>query len=139
VSYFDGLTVDYTPVVPAAQTLVNDIIKAYPRIMGLRIYTPDDNGQPRILASKDPSEIGQLGTDSEKKTLENGAVFVGHGKGTVAVDMALTDRNGEPLAAVRVELKSYSLAETQDMVLDRVRIIINEMQKRVLSKDDLMQ
>ena len=42
-------------------------------------------------------------------------------------------------AAVRVELKSYSLAETQDMVLTRVRAIVNEMQKRVLSKSDLMQ
>ncbi len=46
---------------------------------------------------------------------------------------------GEPIAAVRVQLKSYALVETQDMVLDRVRIIINEMQKRVLSKEDLME
>lgn len=53
--------------------------------------------------------------------------------------MPLDDRNGDPMAAVRVELKSYSLAETQDMVLNRVRIIINAMQAQVLSKDDLMQ
>jgi len=53
--------------------------------------------------------------------------------------MPLNDRNGEPIATVRVELKSYSLAETQDTVLDRVRIIVNEMQKRVLSKQDLTE
>jgi hypothetical protein len=31
------------------------------------------------------------------------------------------------------------LGETQDMVIARVRIIINEMQKRVLTKQDLME
>ena len=139
VSYFGNTTIDYTPVVPAAQTLVRDIMKQYPRILGLRIYTLDDKGHPRIIASKDETEIGQPGTDAEKNTLENGRVFYGHGKGTVAVDMALNDRNGVPVAAVRVQLKSYALAETQDMVLDRVRIIVNEMQKRVLTKEDLMQ
>ncbi len=64
---------------------------------------------------------------------------MGHTKGTVLVDMPLNDRNGEAIATVRVELKSYSLAETQDTVLDRVRIIVNEMQKRVLSKQDLTE
>jgi hypothetical protein len=93
----------------------------------------------RVLASRDKSEIGQAGADAEKSTFEKGAIFYGHGKGTVVVDMPLNDRNGDPIAAVRVELTSYSLAETQDMVLNRVRVIVNEMQKRTLSKQDLME
>ena len=79
------------------------------------------------------------GADAESNTLANGAIYYGHGKGTVDVDMPLTDRNGNPIAAVRVQLKSYTLGETRDMVLTRVRIIINEMQKRVLAKTDLME
>lgn len=137
VSYFGDTTIDYTPIISPAQTLVNDILKQYPRILGLRIYASDEQGRPKIVASNIETEIGRLGTDAEKNTLQHGAVFYGHDDGKVAVDMALNDRNGDPLAAVRVELKSYALAETQDMVLDRVRIIINAMQKRVLSKDDL--
>jgi hypothetical protein len=139
VTYFGDTTVDYTPIVPAAQALVDNILKKYPRILGLRIYTPDEHGQLRVLASKNKSEIGMPGTDAEKGTFEKSAIFYGQGKGTVAVDMPLNDRNGDAMATVRVELKSYALAETQNMVLDRVRIIINEMQKRVLSKDDLIQ
>jgi hypothetical protein len=139
VSYFGGATVDYTPMVPAAQALVRDVMKKYPRIVGLRIYTPDDKGEMRILASKDETEIGGAGTDAEKSTFTSGTIFIGHGKGTVLVDMPLNDRNGEAVATARVELKSYALAETQDMVLDRVRIIINEMQKQVLTKQDLME
>ena len=139
VSYFGDTTIDYTPIVPAAQALVNSIMKKYPRIVGLRIYTPDETGQMRILASKVESEIGQPGTDAEKNTFTSGTFFIGHGKGTVMVDMPLDDRNGDPMATVRVELKSYSLAETQDTVLNRVRTIINAMQAQMLSKDDLMQ
>ena len=113
-------------------------MKKYPRILGLRIYTPDDKGQMRILASKNQTETGQPGADAEKNTLATGAIYYGHEKGTVVVDMPLNDRNGEAIATVQVKLKSYSLAETQDMVLDRVRIIINAMQAQVLSKEDLM-
>jgi hypothetical protein len=138
VSYFGDTTVDYTPMVPAAQTLVRDILKEYPRIVNLRIYMPDDKGDLRIVAGKNEADIGKPGTDAEKKTYEKGAVFYGHEKGTVAVNMPLNDRNGEPVAVVRVQLKSYSMAETQEMVLTRVRIITKEMQKRVLSKEDLM-
>lgn len=139
VSYFGDTTIDYTPVIPPAQALVNSIMEKYPRILGLRIYMPDEKGELQIVAAKDKSEIGKPGTDSEKNTLEKGAIFYGHGKGTVAVDMPLRDRNGDPVAAVRIELKSYRFGETQDMVLDRARIIINAMQKRVLSKEDLEQ
>lgn len=138
VSYFGDTTIDYTPIIPPAQVLVSDVMQEYPRILGLRIYMPDSKGDLQIVASNDPKEIGQAGGDVEKNTLKKGVVFYGHGKGTVSVDYPLTDRNGDPLAAVRVELKSYSLAETQEMVLNRVRIIVNEMQKRVLSKEDLM-
>ena len=139
VSYFGDTTIDYTPMVPAAQALVDNIMKKYPRILGLRIYTSDGNGGMRILASKDEKELGQPGTDAEKNTLATGAIYYGHEKGTVVVDMPLNNRNGEAIATVQVKLKSYSLAETQDMVLDRVRIITNAMQAQVLSKDDLMQ
>ena len=138
VSYFGDTTIDYTPVVPAAQLLVRDIMKKYPRILGLRIYTPDDKGQMRILASKDEPEAGQPGTDAEKSAFDTGAIYYGHEKGKVVVDMPLNDRNGVAIATVQVKLKSHALAETQDMVLDRVRIILNAMQAQVLTKEDLM-
>jgi len=137
VSYFGDTVVNYTPIIPGAQTLLQRTLKQYPRIAGLQIFMTDGKGEPQIVASKDEAEVGRAGGDTEKKTLESGAVFYGHEKGFVSAMYPLNDRNGEPVAAVRVRLKSYSFAETQDMVLDRVRIIINEMQKGVFSKDDL--
>jgi 3-keto-disaccharide hydrolase len=138
VSYFGDTTIDYTPIVPLAQTLVDDILKKQPRILELRIYTLDDRGQPRIIASKNEKEIGQPGTDAEKSALVKGAVFFGRGEGTVAVTMPLCDRNGNPVAAVRVQLKS-TLFETQDSAVTRARMIVTKMQAQVASSQDLTQ
>jgi Domain of Unknown Function (DUF1080) len=138
VSYFGDTTIIYTPRVPMAQTLVRDIMQKYPRILGLRIYTLDDKGEPQILASKDEKEIGQPGTDTEKNAITNGAVFFGRGDNTVAGTIPLTDRNGDAVAAVRVQLKSFK-GETQDTALLRIRSIVKEIQEQVTSGEELKQ
>jgi hypothetical protein len=138
VSYFGDTTIVYTPRVPMAQTLVQSLMRKYPRILELRIYTLDDKGQPQILASKNEKEIGQIGTDAEKGAITTGAIYFGPGKGTVAVTMPLTDRNGDSMAAVRVQLKSFT-GETQDTALARVRAIVKQIQAQVVSSEELTQ
>jgi hypothetical protein len=139
VSHFGDTVIDYTPLVPAAQTLVDNTMKELPRILGLRICTLDDKGQPRIIASKDEKETGQPGNDAEKDAAATGAVYFGREIGAVAVTMPLCDRNGVPIASVRVELKSSFLGESQDAALTRVRVIVQEMQGQVTSRQDLME
>jgi hypothetical protein len=138
VSYFGDTTIIYSPRVPMAQMLVQGMMQKYPRILQLRVYTLNDKDEPQIIASKTEKEIGQPGTDAEKGAIANGTIYFGRGKGTVAVTMPLTDRNGDPMAAVRVELKSF-LGETQDNALGRARLIVKEMQAQVVSGQDLMQ
>jgi hypothetical protein len=139
VSHFGDTTIDYTPRIPAAQTLVDNIMKEMPNILGLRICTLDDTGKPKILASKNGNENGQPGTDEEKDAYATGSIYYGHGKGTVTVTMPLCDRNGDPMASLRVQLKSAFLGESQDAVLTRARVIVQEMQSQVTSSQDLMQ
>jgi Domain of Unknown Function (DUF1080) len=138
VDYFGDTTIIYTPLVPKAQAVVQGIMKEQPRILGLRLYILDDNGQPQIAASKDEKEIGQPGTGAEKAAIIDGKVYFGRGKGTVMVTMPLRDRNGDPMAAVRVELKSF-LGETQDTALTRATMIIKDIQTQVTSKEELTQ
>ncbi|HUA68080.1 MAG TPA: family 16 glycoside hydrolase [Candidatus Saccharimonadales bacterium] len=138
VSYFGDTTIAYTPRVPMAQSLVDGMMQKYSRILKLRVYTLDDKGEPQIIASNDKKEIGEPGTDAEKSAIVNGAVYFGRGKGTVAVTMPLTDRNGNPVAAVRVELRSF-FGETQDTAVTRARVIVDKMQAQVLSRQDLTQ
>ena len=138
VSYFDDTTIDYKPRVPAAQALVNSTMQQQPRILTLRIYALDGQGQPHIIASSDAKEIGQPGTDAEKIAITDGTVSFGKSPGVVAVTLALRDRNGDPMAAVRVRLKSF-LGETQDHAVARATQIVHEMQAQVTTAKDLMQ
>jgi len=139
VSHFGDTVIDYTPRIPAAQALVDNIMKELPRILGLRICALDDKGLPRIIAGKDGKETGQPGNDPEKDAAATGAIYFGRERGAVAVTMPLTDRNGEPIASVRVRLKSAFLGESQDAAITRARVIVQEMQAQVTSRQDLMQ
>ncbi|MBU6411636.1 MAG: hypothetical protein KGR98_14725, partial [Verrucomicrobia bacterium] len=137
-AYFGDTAITYTPLVPMAQTLVQGILEKYPRILGLRIYTFDAQKEPRVIASKEATEIGLRGTDAEMGALTNGAVYFGRDIGAVEVTMPLRDRNGDPMAAVRVKLKSFP-GETEDTATDRARVIVQKMQAQVTSRDQLIQ
>ena len=138
VSYFGDTTVNYKPRVPMAQMLVNSMMQKYPRILKLRIYTLNDKGEPQIIASNNKEEIGRPGTAAEKGAIATSTVYFGRGRGTVGVTMPLADRNGDPVAAVRVEMNSF-FGETQDSAVDRARVIVKQMQAQIVSGQDLTQ
>jgi hypothetical protein len=138
LTHFGDTRITYTPVVPMAQVLIQNILQQQPRLLGLRIYTLDKDGIPRIIASKVPDEVGQAGGESEQGAIEKGQVYFGRGKGTVAVTMPLNDRNGVPIAAVRVQWKRF-LGETQDTAVNTARALVQTMQSQILSSQDLTQ
>lgn len=138
VSYFSDLTIDYTPRVPAAQTLVDSVVKSQSRLLGLRIYALNPQGQPRILASKNPEETGRPGGDAEKAAITDGRVSFGSCPGTVAVWLPFRDRNGDPMAAVWVQLKSF-WGETQDTAITRATMILKLMQAQITSSEALLK
>jgi hypothetical protein len=136
VSYFCDAAVDYTPRVPAAQALVDSIMAQQPRILGLRIYVLNPQGEPLVIASKDPVENGQPGNDSDKKAINDGAVFYGRHKGVDMITLPLRDHNGDPVAAVRLWLQSF-LGETQNNALTRATMIVKKMEADVTSAEQL--
>ena len=137
VCYFTDARVDYTPIVPAAQLMVNSLVEKEPKILSLRIYTADTNNNTRVIASKDIAEIGKVGTDAEQKAIADGTVSFGREKGAVVLTLPLHDRNGEYIAAVRVRLKSF-LGETQENAVVRARMIVGQIQGQVMSDKDLL-
>lgn len=138
VSYFADATMSYTPIVPAAQALINNVLKQEPRTVGLRIYTLATNDTTRILASKDPTEVGQPGTEAELAAIRDGTISFGRDSGNVLLTMPLQDRNGENIAAVRFILKSF-FGETEKNALMRATIIRRLMQDRCSSAEDLQK
>ena len=138
VSYFANAAVEYTPIVPAAQVLVNKVVEREPRILDLQIYTLGASNTTHILASKIPSERGLAGTEAELAAIHDGTVSYGRDHGTVLVTMPLRDRNGDFIAAVRVQLKCF-LGETQNNAVLRARLILNIMEEFGTSADELLK
>ncbi|MEJ0090614.1 MAG: family 16 glycoside hydrolase [Limisphaerales bacterium] len=136
VSYFCDAKIEYTPRIPAAQELVDGVMEKQPRILGLRIYMLDNQGEPRVIASKDPAENGQPGNETDKKAITDGVVFYGKHDGVDMITLPLRDHNGDPVGAVRLWLKSF-LGETQNNAITRARIILKSMEAEVTSAEQL--
>lgn len=138
LTHFGDTRISYTPVVPMAQILVQNIMQQQPRLLGLRIYTLDKDGVARIIASKVPDEVGQAGGEAEQAAIGKSTISFGRGKGTCAVTMPLNDRNGVPIAAVRIQWKRF-IGETQDTAVNQARALVQTMQSQILSSQDLTQ
>lgn len=136
VTYFSDTRVTYKSRVPFAQTIVNDTIAQQTRLKGLRIYTLDETGDPKVLASKVATEVGQPGGKTEREAITSGTAFQGKTKESAIVVMPLRDRNGEPMAAVWLELESFR-GQTEQNILQRAAPIVKAMQKRAQSLTEL--
>jgi len=139
VSYFTDTRIVYTPHEVPAQALVREVLKKYPRLLGLQVYVLGaDPKTARLLASKSTNEVGRVGRKVEPDVIVLGTTYYGKEKDSVSVVMPLRDRNGDPVAAVRVIMKP-SAGQTDQGAYYRAMPIIREMQARVVSLQDLVQ
>jgi hypothetical protein len=138
VSYFADTKIIYTPREIAAKAIVRDAAKKYGRLRGLKVYTLDAKGEPKVVASKDENEVGSPGGKVEKNCIEKGAIFYGKDRTSVSVVMPLRDRNGDPIAAARVVMETFT-GQTEQNALARARPIVKDMQARVQSLQELTQ
>ena len=137
VSYFTDAAVDYTPRLPAAQAMVNAVLEKQSRLLDLRVYVADTNSTAtHVIASKDPADVGQPGTEAEENAIKNGAIYFGREKGVVLVTLPFPDRNGEYIGATRVKMKSY-LGETENAAVNRATIILHLMESYCTTAEEL--
>lgn len=139
ISYFYDAKINYTPKTVPAQNIVDSTLEIYSRLVALKVYgTTDDTNGVRIIASNDKKEIGQPGSSDELDCLRHGTVFWAKGKENVEVLLPLRDQNGEPVAAVRIVMKTF-VGQTEQNALARALPIIQTMQKHVQTKEDVVQ
>jgi hypothetical protein len=137
VSYFTDLRLTFTPREYLAKVLVRDALKRYPRLLGLKIFAVTPGTETlRIVASDQEQDLNQPGGPVERDTIAKDAMFYGKSDGKVLVTLPLHDRNGEPIAAVRVVMKPFP-GQTQQNALARALPIIKAMEPRAVSLKDL--
>ena len=138
LTYFTDAKVVYTPRIPVAQTVVDQSVKKYARLIDLKIYTSGPDGEPRVAGCKNEKDRGAAGGEAEKNCIKDGVIYYGKDKEAVSVVMPLRDRNGESMAAVRLRMESF-MGQTEQNALARARPIVKEIQARVLTLEDLIQ
>jgi hypothetical protein len=139
VSYFADTRLIYKPHEAPAQALVREVLKEYPRLLGLQVYIlGDDRKTTRLLASKNTNEVNQVGGKVERDVIEQGTPYYGKEKALVSVVLPLRDRNGDPVAAVRVMMNTFA-GQTEQNAFARAMPIVRDMQNRFGSLQDLIQ
>jgi hypothetical protein len=139
VSYFAGTRIVYTPHEAPAQAIVREIMNRYPGLLGLKIYLPDDDRKTiRVVASKDPKDIGQNGGPSEAAVIDGSQPYYGKESGVASVVLPLRDRNGDTIAAARVVMKTFS-GQTEKTAVLRASTIVKLIQARVQTRQDLVE
>ena len=114
-------------------------MKKYPRLLGLQVYVlGSDPKTSHLLASKNTNEVARVGGKVEQDVIGQGTTYYGQEKESVSVVMPLRDRNGDPVAAVRVIMKT-SAGQTEQNAFARAMPIVRDMQNRFGSLQDLIQ
>ncbi len=138
LAQFADLRMDYTPHEPLAKAIVRDALKEFPRVLGISIFAARETNQPlKIVASTDAAEMGTPGTDTESKCVSDGSRFYKRDRDSVTITMPLRDRNGDPIAAVRLRMKAFP-GQTEDNAVVRALPVLKSMQDRVQSLDLLL-
>jgi hypothetical protein len=139
VSYFADARLVYTPLQPPALPLLRATLKKYPRLLGLQLYVRGPEPKTtRLIASKDAAELGRAGGKVELDVLDQGTPYYGKEKDSVSVVLPLRDRNGDPIAAVRVVMTS-SAGQTEQHAYSRGLPVVKDLESHVRSLQDLVQ
>jgi Domain of Unknown Function (DUF1080) len=138
VSYFWDTKLVYKPHIPPAQALVEETLSTYSKVLDLKLSVLDGEKQKAVvIASKDAKNLGQATSESDLDTLRKGTVFYGKENEAVIVVMPVRDRNGDPIAAARVLLKSFP-GQTEQNALARATPVVKAIQARVQTLEDLV-
>jgi len=139
VSFFGQTRVTYTPRQILAQQLIEESIKRYPRVQGIKIFAaPDGKTGPRVIAGTNPTDIGRPGQEVERDVIARSAIYYGKEEDSVLVTLPLHDANGETVGAVKVIMKSFP-GQTEKNAIARALPIVKGMEARVQKAADLIQ
>jgi hypothetical protein len=139
VSYFADPVIRYKPIEPPAQTLVRETLSNYERLLGLKIFVRGAEPETtRVVGAKVESDLGAAGGAAEWDVIQNGNFYYGKGKKSVSVTMPLRDRNGDIIAAARLEMTTFA-GQTERNAVERAAPVVRSMQRRVQTLQDLVE
>ncbi|MDB6068216.1 MAG: hypothetical protein JWR26_4424 [Pedosphaera sp.] len=139
ISYFADTRISYVGREPFTKQLVQDTMREFPRLVSLKLFmVPTNSVEPRLIASSDEKGLGEAGGKADADVIKRGVNYYDKKKDVVIVTMPLNDRNGDPVAAVRITMKTFA-GQTEENALVRATPIIKTMQLRASSVRSLTE
>lgn len=139
ISHFLDAKVDYVPVEILAKKLVRAALEDYPRVLQIKLFghKPGVDGVV-LLAGTGDAPPQEAGGTVESNVLEKGVSYYGKEGNKVTVTIPVRDRNGDSVAALRVEMKAFP-GQTEQNALVRALPIAKHMEKQFQSAKDLVE
>lgn len=138
ISQFASAHIQYVPREILAQSLVREAMTRFTRLEHLQIYTTTSKDpQLKVVASSKPEDLGTPGTQVEKDVLGTSRVYQSKISQSVTMTLPLHDANGEPVAAVRVVMRTFP-GETEKTAVTRAVPVVKMMEARVRTHEDLV-
>ncbi len=135
VSYFADTRITYKPRINLAQQTIRDVMKEYPRLIGLKLFSTNSANELRAIASSDDKGLGESAQTTEQKVISSGNPHYVKSKESVSVIMPMKDRNGETVAALRIILKPFP-GQTENNALTRALPIARTIESRLVATKD---
>ncbi len=129
VSHFAGLKISYEALKTLPQRLVESALERYPRLLNVTVFG-DEAGTVKALASSDPQDIGTPASDAEIRTLREGTVLAGRTENAASAVIPIRDRNGDPMFAVRLRMRSFA-GQTDNNIAARAQPILQHLERMV--------
>jgi hypothetical protein len=139
VSHFTDLRIRYTPRERVAQKIVRDVLKDHKKVEDIQIFArPDGAAGSQVIGSKNEALLGQAGGPAVQEVIDSEAAHFGRGIKNVIVILPLKDRNGEPVAAVKLVMDSF-IGETEQTAVARATDIVKWIQLHFKTRQELLE
>jgi hypothetical protein len=136
--YFADTDIVYQPRQILAQAILQDLVNRDTRLRDLKIYLPDADNRPRVIAAKLAKDIGTLGDKAAAAVIASNKVFVARTKSEVSVLLPLRDRNGDTMGAVAVTMETFR-GQTEENAINRALPIAEDIEDRGKSREEMQQ
>jgi hypothetical protein len=138
-SQFKDLELLYRAEESLARRLVRQGMIDFSRLVGLELFAAEPGQeQVRLVASSDTVELGVPAGSIEAEVAKEGTIYYGKEKGVASVVLPVRDRNGDPVAALRVRMKSFT-GQTRDNALARARPVADRFSAAIKAQRDLFE
>ncbi|MCC6232311.1 MAG: hypothetical protein IT580_06675 [Verrucomicrobiales bacterium] len=133
VSHFRSLVVEYDEVRTLPRLLVDRGMARFPRLLGITVFGRID-GQAKAIASSDPALVGTPADPAETEVLDSGKPAAKAASSASTAVFPLSDRNGEPLFAVRLKMRTFT-GQTANNAAARAQPIAEYLQSLVQTSE----